>query len=176
NGKQNLVKDDDGSDKQQVTKIATGAAGPVWSSDGKWLGFTSDVYPGCKDDDCNKRKEDDAEKSKVKAHTTDRLLFRHWVEWRDVKRTHVFVVPSKGGDARDLTPGDFDAPPYAASGVDIGFSPDSQEIAYVRNPDKVEAISTNSDIYTVSLAGGTPKNITAANRGYDVGPIYTRDG
>ena len=114
--------DDDGSDKQQVTKISSGAAGPIWSPDGKWLAFTSDVYPDCKDDDCNKRREDDAEKSKVKAHTTDRLLFRHRVEWRDVKRTHVLVVPSKGGEARDLTPGNFDAPPYgAATGIDYDF-------------------------------------------------------
>ena len=47
----------------------------------------------------------------------------------------------------DFTPGDFDSPPYAASsGVDYAFSPDSSEIAYLKNPDKVEAISTNSDI------------------------------
>ena len=176
-GNQIWVMDDDGSDKEQVTKIATGAAGPLWSPDGKWLAFTSDVHPDCKDDDCNKRKEDDAEKSKVKAHTTDRLLFRHWVEWRDVKRTHVFVVPSKGGDARDLTPGDFDAPPYgAATGVDFAFSPDSSEIAFLRNPDAVEAISTNSDIYVAPLIGGAPKNITMRNKGYDVAPVYTRDG
>ena len=32
------------------------------------------------------------------------------------------------------------------SGVDYAFSPDSKEIAYLRNPDKVEAISTNSDM------------------------------
>src|SRR4029453_12270735 len=94
----------------------------------------------------------------------------------DVKRTHVFVASAKGGTARDLTPGDFDSPPYAAAtGVDFTFSPDSQEIAYVRNPDKVEAISTNSDIYLVPVSRGPGKNITTQNRGYDVGPIYTRD-
>ncbi len=124
-GSQIWVMDDDGSDKEQVTKTATGAKGPMWSPDGKWLAFASDVYPDCKDDDCNKRKEEEAEKNKVKAHTTDRLLFRHWVEWRDVKRTHVLIVPSKGGEARDLTPGDYDAPPYAAStAVDYALSPD----------------------------------------------------
>ncbi|HEX9544455.1 MAG TPA: S9 family peptidase, partial [Pyrinomonadaceae bacterium] len=93
------------------------------------------------------------------------------------KRTHVFVVPSKGGTARDLTQGDFDSPPYAAAtGVDYAFSPDSKEMAYLRNADKVEAISTNSDIYVVPISGGPAKNITARNRGYDAGPVYTRDG
>jgi dipeptidyl aminopeptidase/acylaminoacyl peptidase len=176
-GGQIWLMENDGDKKDQVTKISTNAAAPVWSPDGKWLAFTSEVYPDCSDDDCNKKKDEAAEKSKVKAHTTTRLLFRHWDEWRDVKRTHVFVVSSKGGTPRELTPGDFDSPPYAAAtGVDYAFSPDSKELAYVRNPDKVEAISTNSDIYVVSLTGGAAKNITTRNRGYDVGPIYTRDG
>ena len=176
-GGQVWVMENDGDNKDQVTKISTSAAAPVWSPDGKWLAFTSEVYPDCSDDDCNKKKDEAAEKSKVKAHVTTRLLFRHWDEWRDVKRTHVFLVSSKGETARDLTRGDFDSPPYAAAtGVDYTFSPDSKELAYVRNPDKVEAISTNSDIYVVPISEGLAKNITARNHGYDVGPIYTRDG
>ncbi len=169
--------DDDGDDKEQVTRISTGASSPVWSPDGRWIAFASEVYPDCNDEECNKRREEAAEQSKVKAHITDRLLFRHWVEWRDVKRSHVLVVSADGGQSRDLTPGDFDSPPYAAStGVDFSFSPDGREIAYLRNPDRVEAISTNSDIYVVPTTGGTGKDITTVNRGYDVAPIYTKDG
>ncbi|HSK30499.1 MAG TPA: S9 family peptidase [Candidatus Limnocylindria bacterium] len=108
---------------------------------------------------------------------TERLLFKHWNEWRDRKRAHVFVVASSGGVATDLTPGDFDAPPYGAStGVDYAFSPDSREIAFLKNPDKVEAISTNSDIIIASLLDKSQKNITAANKGYDAAPVYTPDG
>ena len=167
----------DGDDRKQVTHISSGAANPVWSPDGKWIAFNSDVYPECTSDECNKSEDEKADASKVKAHVTDRLLYRHWVEWRDRKRTHVLIVSSSGGVASDFTPGDFDSPPYAASsGVDYTFSPDSSEIAYLKNPEKVEATSTNSDIILRSLFTKAEKNITASNRSYDASPVYTPDG
>ncbi len=167
----------DGGDKEQVTKISSGAGGPVWSPNGVWIAFGSDVYPQCTTDDCNKALDEKNEQNKVKAHVTERLLFKHWVEWRDQKRTHVMLVAAKGGPTRDLTPGDFDSPPYAAaSGADYTFSPDSSSIVYLRNPDKIEATSTNSDIYIQSLNGGEAKNITQSMKGYDVSPVYTPDG
>lgn len=176
-GGQIWMMENDGDDKKQVTKISTGAGNPVWSPDGKMIAFSSEVYPECKTDECNKAEDEKIENSKVQAKVSERLLFRHWVEWRDRKRAHVFVVDSKGGIAKQITNGDWDSPPYAASsGVDYAFSPDSKEIAYLRNPDKVEAISTNSDIYVVSINGGEGKNITVNNKGYDASPTYTSDG
>jgi len=168
----------DGDHKEQVTTISGGASGPVWSSDGKWIAFSSEVYPECSSDACNKTEDDRAEKSKVKAHVTERLLFKHWDHWTDRKRTHVFVVAAKGGTARDLTSGDFDAPPYGADSFsNYAFSPDGSSLVYLKNPDKVEATSTNSDVYVTKLTGSDGhKNITVGMNGYDASPIYTSDG
>src|SRR5687767_3385467 len=96
-GGQIWVMDQDGEDKKQVTKISTGAGGPVWSPDGKWIAFSSEVYPECPNDECNKAEDERVENSRVKALVTERLLFKHWNEWRHRKRAHVFVVASSGG-------------------------------------------------------------------------------
>jgi dipeptidyl aminopeptidase/acylaminoacyl peptidase len=162
---------------QKVTNISTGAGDPIWSPDGSMLAFVSDVYPECTTDECNKKREQEAEESKVKAKVATRLLFRHWTSFKEGKRTHVFVVPASGGLARDVTTGDYDAPPFSLGGpTDYAFSPDSKELAFVRNTDKVEAASTNSDLFIVPVTGGEPKRLTGSNQGADASPVYSPDG
>ncbi len=168
----------------KLTSIATEAGGELWSPDGKNILFTSDVYPECADEACNAKKVKEAEESKVKAIIFDRLLYRHWNAYKRGMRTHILVTPADGGAARDLTPGDYDAPPFSLGGQDdYAFSPDGQEICYTSNHDKVEATSTNNDLWIVSVnrveTGGIPvlaKNITADNPASDSTPLYSPDG
>jgi len=176
-GGQIWLMNPDGSDQRQLSKISTGASGLEWSPDGKSIGFLSEVYPECATDECNRAEDERVEKSGVKAKETERLLYRHWDEWRERKRTHLFLISIGDQSVRQITSGDFDSPPYSAgSGVDFAFSPDGKEILFLRNPDTVEAISTNSDIFAISVDGGEARNLTAENKGYDVSPMFTRDG
>jgi dipeptidyl aminopeptidase/acylaminoacyl peptidase len=176
-----------GGEARKWTHIWAGVDIVKWSPDGKVLLFTAAVYPDCKDDACNKDRDEAKEKNKVKAHVATELLYRHWTHWNDGKRGHLFVLgaPTDGGtvaasgEPRDLTLGaNYDVPPDERGGPeDIAFSPDGTEICFTAVTDKMEAISTNGDLFIVPVAGGTePKLITGANKGFDGGPVYSPDG
>jgi len=56
-----------GGAPKKITSISTEADGAIWSPDGKNIVFTSEVYPGCMDDLCNKSSDETSTKSVVKA-------------------------------------------------------------------------------------------------------------
>ncbi|MDD5542976.1 MAG: S9 family peptidase [Acidobacteriia bacterium] len=173
----------EGGEAHKVTSIATEADGVVFSPDGKHLLFTSDVYPECDNADpqkaleCNAAKRKEVEESKVKARIATHLLFRHWNEWKGGKRSHLFIVPIDGSaPPRDLTPGDFDVPPFSLGGPDdYVFSPDGKEVCYTSNHDRHEERSTNMDLFVVNVSSGATKKLTD-NPAYDGSPQYSPDG
>lgn len=167
----------DGSGPRKVTDVPLGVADFTWSPDGKLFAFSTEVYPECADLKCTADKAAAADASKVKAVIADRLLYRHWSDFKLGKRSHVFVVSSSGGQPKDLTPGDFDSPPFSLGDpVAYDFSPDGKELCFARNTDKQEALSTNNDLFLVPVGGGEAKRITSANTGYDSTPRYSPDG
>ena len=165
-----------GGEAKKVTNISTGASGAIWSPDGKSLIFSSEVYPECADDRCNKEKNEARAKSKVKAKIIDSLFYRSWNHWRDGLRSHLFMVSAEGGEAKDLTPGDYDVPPIDLGGaIDYVFSPDGKGISYVKNTDPVVARSTNNDIFMKFADSGEEMRLTK-NPATDNQPVYSPDG
>ena len=167
----------------QLTKLSTGVNDFIWSPDGKKMLFTSSVYPLCLTDEANKARDGEKEKSKVKAGIFTELMFRHWNEWRGEKRSHLFLLDVATKEYVDVMPGSqSDCPPIAlGSAKDYSFSPDGSEIAFTMNPDKVVALSTNNEIFTVAVKDVkngstiTPKLISQS-KGNDNQPVYSPDG
>ncbi|MGH9702202.1 MAG: TolB family protein, partial [Candidatus Acidiferrales bacterium] len=146
-----------GGEASKITNLSTGADNELWSPDGKRIAFVSNVYPDCRDDECNRKRNEEKEKSKVKARIYGKLLYRHWTEWWDGTRSHLFVQAAEGGAARDLTQGaDYDVPPFNMGAPEaIAFSPDSRELCFTADTDKDEALSTNDDLFIVRAEGDT---------------------
>ena len=173
-----FVADAEGNGVRQVTNVPGGIADFVWSPTGTHLAVTTEVEPDCPDLTCVATRMAAEEKSPVKAVVADRLLFRHWDTFKRGKRSHLFVIDVEGKEPpRDLTPGDFDVPPFSLGDpTAYDFSPDGREIAFARNTEKDEATSTNNDIFVVQITGGEAKRLSAGNPGSDTTPRYSPDG
>ena len=178
-GGQLWVADASGANATRVTNLAGGASGVVWSPTGTHIAFVSSVTPECPDDACNRAREKAREENKVKAYIADRLLYRHWNVWDTGTRSHLFIVQADGSGLRDLTAGapyDVPVPPFGGS-EQYAWSPDGREMAYTaKEPTRNEAWSTDVNVYLVSVTGGAPRVLTAANKGADQNPVYTPNG
>ncbi len=150
----------DGSNPTCLTQGKGGASSPVLSKDGTRILFVRSLYE-------DKDLQDKAETSalsladiyalphpKARARIADKLLYRHWDEWTENKRTHLFILDVATGAMRDLTPNEHDVPPLAlGSARDYDISPDGAYVAYVMNPDDEPARTTNQSIYLQKIAG-----------------------
>jgi dipeptidyl aminopeptidase/acylaminoacyl peptidase len=177
------------SNAKKLTAIATEADNAKWSPDGKSIVFTSFVYPNCPaispadggaGDRCNRERDKALADSKVKAMIFTHSLYRHWNHYTGDKRSHLFQILVDGGGIRDLNPGaTHDVPPFSLEGSGCGcdISPDGKELAFTEKLVDDEAISTNSDIFTLDLTDPKAKPVkVSTSLGADSDPAYSPDG
>ena len=173
---------------RKLTDIATDADNAKWSPDGRFVLFTSGVYPDCpaitatdfdSGNNCNAARDKVTADNKVKAQIFTQSLYRHWNRWMGQKKSHIFQVAVDSGTTRDLNPGEtHDVPPFSVEGGGgFDISPDSKELAFTEKLVPDEAVSTNADIFTLDLTDPAAKPVRVSTAaGGDWSPAYSPDG
>ena len=137
----------DGGEGTKLTYQKHGAGSPKWSPDGKHILFMGRVPIDPEED---KLKDD--EKSDV-VHT-HRLSYRFNGQGLIHKyRSHVFTISTRGGKAKQLTSGDWDA------GQAV-WSTDGQHIYFTGNKEEDPDHTYARNLYRISAKGGPLKKLT----------------
>ena len=169
----------DGGEAEQVTRLPLDVGNLIVPPAGELLAVTMEVFPG-QTPEATAKKLEEIEKSQASGRVYEKLFVRHWDTWGDGRRSHVFVVPKKGGEAKDLMPAmDADSPskPFGG-GEEITFTPDGKGIVFTaRDVGGEEAWSTDFDLYHVPADGSAaPRCLTEANQAWDTTPLFSPDG
>ena len=151
-----------GGEAQVLTHLKNGASAFQWSPDGKRLVVVSRAGP-------SDNVAASARKSDVRHYTHISYKFND-TGWYDDKRSHLFVVDSAGGEARQITSGD------DWNDTDPQWSPDSTRIAFVSDrTGKEYDASENKDVWVISADGG-PLTKISDHEFDDTMPRWSPDG
>lgn len=169
-----------GGEVQQVTDLPLDVGSFQLSPDGGLLAVTLEVFPDCRTLECTVERLAAREAEPTSGHLYDKIFARHWDTWMDGRRSHLFVVPAAGGQARDLTPGaDADVPSKPFGGAEeMTFTPDGRGLVFtMRDVGPAEPWSTDFDLYFVPVDGSAmPRNLTEANEAWDTQPVFSPSG
>ena len=176
-----------GAAATQVTSLPLDVGAYEITPDGKGVVLSLAVFPDCKgaEIDCTVKRQAEAKADKSSGQVYTRLFIRHWNEWEDGTRNHLFFAsleaksPESSGKPVALTDGyDGDVPtkPFGDE-ADYTISPDGRTVYFsARLAGTTEPWSTNFDIYAVPITGGAISNLTAANKAWDAAPRLSPDG
>ncbi|HLL78583.1 MAG TPA: S9 family peptidase [Ktedonobacteraceae bacterium] len=154
----------DGGEAHQLTYMQHGASNPTWSPDGNSILFNAPVGPA--------DEETEDGKPLPKVRVIDRLWYRlDGVGFIHERRSHLFLIPATGGEALQLTDGDWDD-------SDAAWSPDGRQIAFASSREADRWQIPCPDIYTLSIDDGKPgalRRLTDGTLGCG-SPAWSPDG
>lgn len=172
-----------GGEARRVTDFALDVDGYKLSPDGRQVALAFAVFPDCKADlACTKKRLDADTSRKNTGLLFDRMLIRHWDTWADGRLNRVFAATLGDGMLTSATllsgdvHGDIPSKPFGDLS-DFAWSPDGKSVVMsVRQANREEPWSTNFDIWLVNADGSGARNLTAANKAWDAGPVFSADG
>ena len=160
----------DGGQDAQLTGLTEAPENLVWSPDGRWLAFTMRVDA----EDAplaSMPKAPEGAKWAAPVKVINRVIYRmDGGGYVDPGYTHVFVISSDGGPARQVTQGkhNFDGQPiWARDGKSL--------IVSANLSDDWEYQPIDSELYRVNLADGSVTRLTE-RAGPDRAPALSSDG
>lgn len=171
-----------GGSPEQVSNFKGDVGGFKLSPSGDHVAVFADRDLRCTDLNCAGLPEKPKTGS---GRTYDQLFIRHWDSWAEPGvRSRLFGFAVQGGKlvgaGVPLTGslvGDTPSKPFGGA-EEIDFSPDGRTVYFaLREAGRIEALSTNLDIFAVPSDGSAPPvNLTDANDATDTIPAVSPDG
>jgi len=177
--------DADGSLAVQVTDLPVDVQTYRLSPAGDRIAVAAAVFPDCPDLACTAARLDEEPDNSGTLYT--QLFVRHWDQWSDGTRNHVFVMDLSGQGVADGEPiwatrdfdGDTPSRPFGDESA-FTFTPDGNGVVFAaREAGTSEPWSTDFDIYLQPIAAeglGERVNLTDNNPAWDDGPVFSPDG
>lgn len=157
------VMNNDGSQKRKLTELEKsnaylGMRGNelCWSPDGKMLAYNAAGPRHYKNIPSPQNPPNGND-----AMVVDRLLYKAFYYYSDLRRTYVRLISANGGNPEQISFGDYD---YHS----ISWSPDGKRIACVSNRTGRDDFNANNDICLLSTEGEEMFQLT-----HTIGPEYT---
>ena len=171
-----------GGQPVQVSTLKGDISGFKISADGSRLIVWADRHVQCADLACDNLPK--VQKS-GSGRVYDQLFVRHWDTWVEPGvRSRIFAFPIEGGKVAGAgvpvtgaLVGDTPSKPFGG-GEEIAVSNDGRTVFFaLREAGKIEAKSTNLDIFSAPADGSAPPtNLTPDNDGTDNLPTLSPDG
>ncbi len=170
-----------GGAARRITDFKGGMGGFLVSPGGDKLLIFADRLPGAPSLEPAVVKKDPLAGG---ARTYDQLFVRHWATWSDGTRSQLFVLPlgSAGAPGNGVAiggkiVGDTPSKPFGGA-EEVSWAADGKTVYFaLREAGRIEALSTNLDIFAAPADGSAPPvNLTADNKATDTLPTVSPDG